>query len=59
MGSFSRKSEFRKSQNLSNPIAQNERYNVTNLSLLREFWENNYANVIMTAEADSLPTDAE
>ena len=31
MGSFSRKSEFRKSHNLSNPIAKNERYNVTNL----------------------------
>ena len=25
-------------KNLNKPIAQNERYNITNLSLLREFW---------------------
>ena len=37
------------------------RFNVTNdphLSLLTEFWRNNYARVILTAEADSLATDA-
>ena len=28
------------------------------LSLLREFWGNIYAHVILTAEADSIPTDA-
>ena len=27
------------------------------LSLLKEIWGNNYAHVILTAEADSLPTD--
>ena len=26
-------------KNLNKPIAQNERYNITDLSLLREFWE--------------------
>ena len=28
------------------------------VSLLVKFWENNYADVILTAEADSLPTDS-
>ena len=32
--------------------------NVTDLSLLQEFWCNNYAHVTVTAEADSLSTDA-
>ena len=45
MVSFKRKSEFRR------PVT------VADLSLLREFWRNNYAHVILTAEADSLPTD--
>ena len=58
MGSFSRKSDLRKSQNMGNPVAKHEKYNVTNLSLLRGFWGNNDAHVILTAEADSLPTDA-
>ena len=43
------------------PICSTEKFSVTNdpqLSLLTEFWENNYAHVILTAEADSLPTDA-
>ena len=43
-------------------ISSNETFNVTNdphLSLLTEFWRNNYAHVILTAVADSLPTDAE
>ena len=37
----------------------NEKFNATNvpqLSLLRDFGENNYAHVILTAEADSLRT---
>ena len=37
-----------------------DKFNVTSdpqLSLLTEFWRNNYAHVILTAEADSLPTD--
>ena len=53
MGSFSRKSEFRKAENLDKPITKGEKFNVDELSLLR----NNYAHVILTAEADSLPTD--
>ena len=54
MGPFSRKSEFRKA------VSPNDKFNVTSdpqLSLLREFLRNNYAYVILTAEADSLPTD--
>ena len=43
-------------QTLNKPIAKNERY-VAELSLLRKFCRNNYAHVILTAEADSLPTD--
>ena len=42
------------------PVSPQEKFSVTNdpqLSLLREFWENNYAHVILTAKADSLPTD--
>ena len=60
MGSFSRKSEFRKAENMYKPFSPNEKFNVTNdpqLSLLRELWGNNHAHVILTAEADSLPTD--
>ena len=40
MGSFSKKSEFRKAENIDKPISPNERFNVTNdphLSLLTEF----------------------
>ena len=58
MVSFKRKGEFRKPQNLNKPIAKNERYYVTDLTLLREFWGNSYAHVVLTAEADSLPTHA-
>ena len=42
------------------PITLQEKFNVTDdqqLYLLREFWGNNNAHVILTAEADSLPTD--
>ena len=41
VGSFSRKSEFRKAEIIDKPISANERFNVTNdphLSLLPEFW---------------------
>ena len=57
MGSFNRKSEFQRPENLNKPITKGEKFNVADLSLLREFWGNNYAHVILTAEADSLPTD--
>ena len=60
MGSCNRKSEFRKAENMDKPISPNEKFNVTNepqLSLLTEFWGHNCAHVILTAEADSLPTD--
>ena len=46
---------------MDKPISTNEKFFITNdpqLSLLRELWENNYAHVILTAKADSLPTDA-
>ena len=45
---------------MGKPISPNEKFNVTNepqLSHLAEFWGNNCAHVILTAEADSLPTD--
>ena len=58
LDSFNRKNELRKPQNLSKPIAKNERFNVTDLSRLQEFLGNNYAQVILTAEADSMSTDA-
>ena len=53
MGSFNPKPE-----NLNKPVVKGEKYNITDLSLLREFWGNNYAHVIMTPQADSLTTDA-
>ena len=58
MRSFNRKSEVRKPQNLNKPNAKGEKFNVADLSLLQEFWGNNYAHVFLTAEADSLSTDA-
>ena len=61
MGSFNRKSEFQKAENIGKPISSNEKYHVKSdpqLSLLTEFWGNNYAHVILTAEANSSPTDA-
>ena len=54
MGSFNRKSEFRKGENIDKPISPNEKFHVasdTPLSLLTEFRR-------IAAEADSLPTDA-
>ena len=38
-------------------ITRGQKFSVADLSLLREFWKNNYAHVILTAEADRLPTD--
>ena len=38
MGSFSQKSEFSRPENLNKPIAKGEKFNVADLSLLREFW---------------------
>ena len=38
MGSFNGKSEFRKPQNLNKPVAKGEKFNVADLSLLREFF---------------------
>ena len=58
MGSFNRKSEFRRPENLNKPVAKGEKYSISDLSLLRDFWGHNYAHVIMTAEADNLTTDA-
>ena len=43
---------------MNKPVTKGEKFNVADLSLLREFWGNNCAHVILTAEADSLPTDA-
>ena len=37
MGSFNRKSEFRKPENLNKPVPKGEKFNVADLSLLREF----------------------
>ena len=53
MGSFNRKSDFRKAEDMSKPVTQGEKFNVTGLSLLREFWANNDAHVILTVEADA------
>ena len=55
--SFNRKSEFRKPGNLNKPITKSEKINIAELSLLSEFLGNSYAHVILTSEADSLPTD--
>ena len=52
-----RKSEFRKPENLNKLITKGETINIAELSLLKEFWGNKYAHVILTSEADSLPTD--
>ena len=58
MGSFNRKSEFRKPENRNKPITKGEKFNAAELSLLREFGGNTCAHVIFTVEADSLPTEA-
>ena len=56
--SFNWKSEFRRPESLNKPVATGEKFSVADLSLLREFWGKNYAHVFLTAEADSLLTDA-
>ena len=56
LGSFNRKSEFRKPENLNKPITKRETTNIAEQSLL-EFWWNNNAHVILTSEADSSPTE--
>ena len=58
MGSFNGKSEVRKPENRNKPNAKGEKFNVADLSLLREFWGNSYAHVFLTAEADSSSTNA-
>ena len=57
LGSFNRKNEFQKPENLNKAITKGEKFNVAELSLLREFLGNTNAHVILTAEADSLLTD--
>ena len=57
MGSLNRKNEFRKPDNLNKAITKGEKFNVAEVSLLREFRRNSNAHVILTAEADSLPID--
>ena len=56
LGSFNRKSEFRKPENLNKPVTKGETMNIAELSLL-EFGWNNYAHAILTSEADSSPTE--
>ena len=56
-GSSNRRSEFRKVENMDKPVTKGENFNVAGLSLLQDFWGNNCPHVILTAEADSLPTD--
>ena len=51
MGSFNQKSEFRRPENLNKCITKSEKFKVADVTLLKEFWENNYAHVILTAEA--------
>ena len=57
MGSFNPKSEFRKPENLNKPIAKGEKTILQICHFSENSRENNYAHVIMTAEADSLTTD--
>ena len=38
MGSFSRKSEFQKAENLGKPVTKDENFNVAELSFFRELW---------------------
>ena len=37
LGSFNRKSEFQKPENLNSPIAKGEKFNIAKLPLLKEF----------------------
>ena len=56
MGDFHWNREFRKPAILNKPLDE-EKYNIADVSLLKEFWWNNYAHLIWTAEADTLPTN--
>ena len=38
-GSFNRKSEFRKPENLNKPVTKGEKFKITELSVPKEFWE--------------------
>ena len=49
-------SEFRKPAVLNKP-SDKEKNKIADVSLLKEFWWNNYAHLIWTAEADNLPTN--
>ena len=51
---------FGKLSIIDKPISSNEKFHAGDrqLSLLTEFWGNNYAHVILTPEADSLLRDA-
>ena len=46
MGSFKRKSQFQKPENLNKFVVKGERFNICELSLLKEFRRNNYAHII-------------
>ena len=62
MGSFNRVAEFRKEEHKNKPVSNKDSSHVATdpmLSLLREFWGNNYAHVMLTAEVDSLPNDTD
>ena len=50
--------EFGGPENLNKPFTRSEMFHVADVSLLKEFCRNDYAHVIKTAEAYSLPTDA-
>ena len=49
-GSFNRKSEFWRQENLNKPVATGEKFSVADLSQPREFWWKNYAHVFLTTE---------
>ena len=59
MGSFNRKSEFRRPENLDMPVTRNEKIQCRRFVTSQRILGNNDAHVILTAEADSLSTDAE
>ena len=57
LGSFNRMSEFWKQENLNEPIAKGVKFNIAEVSLLKDLLGNNCAHVILTVEADRLPID--
>ena len=59
MGSINRKSEFRKPENLNKPIVKCERFNVAELSLLKEFLVKQLCSCHHVGRGcDRQPTDA-